>query len=53
MNEISVFSFILVHVRIMHCHSQLNTDLKFVMFFGFLILLCLVLCFFMSPSAVV
>lgn len=31
----------------------LNTDLKFVMFVGFLILRCLGLCFFMCPSAAV
>lgn len=36
MNEIPVFSCILVHVGIMHCCLQLNIDLKFVMFVGFL-----------------
>lgn len=51
MNEIPVLAVFWVHVRIMHCCSQLNTDLKFVMFVDFLILLCLGLCFFMSPAA--
>lgn len=51
MNEIPVFSCILVHVGIMHCCLQLNIDLKFVMFVGSFFLLCLILFFHVSLSS--